>query len=130
MYGQVLELKIPRPSGLAGSSPASGTATDQESPGSIQDDRLEARQQPMRCLASSFSARESVRPAARGPLALLLTFDPSDPTLGRMSTQEPLPILQGTLDLLVLRTLASGTQHGQGIARAIQDVSRNALLVE
>jgi PadR family transcriptional regulator, regulatory protein PadR len=47
-----------------------------------------------------------------------------------MTTQEPLPILQGTLDLLVLRTLASGTQHGQGIARAIQDVSRNTLLVE
>src|SRR5438046_6285949 len=47
-----------------------------------------------------------------------------------MSTQDPLPILQGTLDLLVLRTLATGTQHGQGIARAIQDVSRNALLVD
>ena len=47
-----------------------------------------------------------------------------------MTTQDPLPILQGTLDLLILRTLASGTQHGQGIARAIQDVSRNALLVE
>jgi transcriptional regulator len=47
-----------------------------------------------------------------------------------MPTQEPLPILQGTLDLLILKTLASGKQHGQGIARAIQDVSRNALLVE
>ena len=60
----------------------------------------------------------------------MLTFDPRDHILGRMTTQDPLPILQGTLDLLVLRTLASGTQHGQGIARAIQDVSRNALLVE
>jgi PadR family transcriptional regulator PadR len=47
-----------------------------------------------------------------------------------MPTQDPLPILQGTLDLLVLRTLASGKQHGQGIARAIQSVSRDALLVE
>ncbi len=47
-----------------------------------------------------------------------------------MTTQRPLPILQGTLDLLVLRTLAGGTQHGQGIARAIQDVSRDTLLVD
>jgi len=47
-----------------------------------------------------------------------------------MVTRDPLPILQGTLDLLVLRTLAGGRNHGQGIARAIQDVSRNALLVE
>jgi PadR family transcriptional regulator len=47
-----------------------------------------------------------------------------------MVTRDPLPILQGTLDLLVLRTLAGGKNHGQGIARAIQDVSRNALLVE
>jgi transcriptional regulator len=47
-----------------------------------------------------------------------------------MPTQDALPILRGTLDLLILRTLASGRQHGQGIARAIQDVSRNTLLVE
>jgi transcriptional regulator len=47
-----------------------------------------------------------------------------------MSTQEPLALLQGTLDLLILRTLCAGKQHGQGIARAIHDVSRGALLVE
>jgi PadR family transcriptional regulator len=32
-------------------------------------------------------------------------------------------LLQGTLDLLILRTLGLGRQHGQGIARAIQDQS-------
>jgi hypothetical protein len=40
-----------------------------------------------------------------------------------MSTQpatERLELLQGTLDLLILRTLILGSQHGQGIARAIQ----------
>jgi len=40
-----------------------------------------------------------------------------------MSTQEikdRLELLQGTLDLLILRTLIFGAQHGQGIARAIQ----------
>lgn len=38
--------------------------------------------------------------------------------------------LQGTLDLLVLRTLVFGRQHGQGIARAIQAQSDNVLIVE
>jgi PadR family transcriptional regulator PadR len=38
--------------------------------------------------------------------------------------------LQGTLDLLILRTLRHGSQHGQGIARAIQLQSDNVLVVE
>ncbi len=50
-----------------------------------------------------------------------------------MSTQgdaERLELLQGTLDLLILRTLIFGSQHGQGIARAIQQTSGDELLVE
>src|SRR5262245_43642215 len=50
-----------------------------------------------------------------------------------MSTQDPrdrLELLQGTLDLLILRTLIFGSQHGQGIARAIQQTSDEELLVE
>jgi transcriptional regulator len=50
-----------------------------------------------------------------------------------MSTQETndrLELLQGTLDLLILRTLIFGSQHGQGIARAIQQTSDEELLVE
>jgi PadR family transcriptional regulator len=50
-----------------------------------------------------------------------------------MSTQESkqrLELLQGTLDLLILRTLIFGPQHGQGIARAIQQTSEQELLVE
>ncbi len=50
-----------------------------------------------------------------------------------MSTQESkerLDLLQGTLDLLILRTLIFGAQHGQGIARAIQQTSEQELLVE
>jgi PadR family transcriptional regulator PadR len=34
------------------------------------------------------------------------------------------------LDLLILRTLIFGSQHGQGIARAIQQTSDEELLVE
>jgi PadR family transcriptional regulator, regulatory protein PadR len=50
-----------------------------------------------------------------------------------MSTQrmkDRLDLLQGTLDLLILRTLIFGSQHGQGIARAIQRTSDEELLVE
>src|SRR6478735_7792825 len=38
--------------------------------------------------------------------------------------------LQGTLDLLILRTLIFGPQHGQGIARAIQAQSGDVLIVD
>lgn len=49
-----------------------------------------------------------------------------------MSTREKerLELLQGTLDLLILRTLIFGPRHGQGIARAIQQTSKDELLVE
>jgi PadR family transcriptional regulator PadR len=51
-----------------------------------------------------------------------------------MSTQDEnddrIELLQGTLDLLILRTLVFGRQHGQGIARAIQQSSGEVLLVD
>jgi PadR family transcriptional regulator len=39
-------------------------------------------------------------------------------------------LLQGTLDLLILRTLVFGPEHGQGIARAILKQSEEVLLVD
>jgi transcriptional regulator len=41
-----------------------------------------------------------------------------------------MPILQGTLDLLILRTLLFGPVHGHGIAKHIQRTSEDVLLVE
>ena len=55
------------------------------------------------------------------------------PYSGRMSTRdadERDTLLQGTLDLLILRTLALGPHHGQGIARVIQQRSGETLLVD
>jgi PadR family transcriptional regulator len=39
-------------------------------------------------------------------------------------------LLQGTLDMLILRMLKFGPNHGQGIARAIEQQSENVLLVD
>jgi DNA-binding PadR family transcriptional regulator len=47
-----------------------------------------------------------------------------------MPTRDRQPLLQGTLDLLILKTLAGGRAHGQGVARAIQAVSRDRILVD
>ena len=41
-----------------------------------------------------------------------------------------IPLLQGTLDLLILRTLALGPLHGLGIADRIEQVTRGALHVK
>jgi PadR family transcriptional regulator len=48
-----------------------------------------------------------------------------------MATQDDrISLLQGTLDLLILRTLIFGPQHGQGVARAIQLQSEDVLIVD
>jgi len=39
-------------------------------------------------------------------------------------------LLQGTLDLLILKTLLMGAVHGQGIARSIQRQSEEVLFVD
>lgn len=54
--------------------------------------------------------------------------------MGSMSTQRDAPdrisLLQGTLDVLILRMLLVGPEHGQGIARSIQRQSGDVLLVD
>lgn len=54
--------------------------------------------------------------------------------MGRMATQETnddrIALLQGTLDLLILKTLALGSCHGQGVARLIQRQSEEVFFVD
>lgn len=40
------------------------------------------------------------------------------------------PILAGTLDLLILKTLSAGAIHGYGIAQHIKRLSKEALTIE
>jgi PadR family transcriptional regulator, regulatory protein PadR len=44
--------------------------------------------------------------------------------------EDRVELLQGTLDLLILRTLQFGPAHGHAIAKAIQRGSEDVLLVE
>ena len=42
----------------------------------------------------------------------------------------PNPLLQGTLDLLILRALALGPNHGLGIARRVSQITQGAFDVK
>ena len=44
-------------------------------------------------------------------------------------SKSQLDLLQGTLDLLILKTLALGTMHGWGISQRIQQISDDVLRV-
>lgn len=48
---------------------------------------------------------------------------------GTMSKQ-PLPLLQGTLDALILKTLSRGPRHGYAIARWLEETTDDALQIE
>ena len=76
------------------------------------------------------------RPPLNFSLFFLLTFLISGrPTYGtveclpmpREKTTERIELFQGTLDLLILRTLRWGPKHGYGIAKFIEQTSSGAL---
>lgn len=46
-----------------------------------------------------------------------------------MSQQTRLDLLQGTLDLLILRTLQAGPMHGWAVSERIQQISEDVLKV-
>jgi transcriptional regulator len=48
----------------------------------------------------------------------------------QQNNDDRLALLQGTLDLLILKTLALGSTHGQGVARLIQRQSEEVFFVD
>ena len=46
-----------------------------------------------------------------------------------MGTDKPSELLPGTLDLLVLKTLARGPMHGYGVAQHLKTISEDVLQV-
>lgn len=47
-----------------------------------------------------------------------------------MSPQEKTELLQGTLDMLILKIVALGPVHGYGISQRIQQISKDVLQVQ
>lgn len=47
-----------------------------------------------------------------------------------MSAHQPVPILPGTLDLLILKAVSLGPLHGYGILLRIEQISRGGFLIE
>jgi transcriptional regulator len=45
-------------------------------------------------------------------------------------TEPRIDLPQGTLDLLILRTLALGPQHGWGVSERVQQMSRDVLCIQ
>jgi PadR family transcriptional regulator PadR len=45
-------------------------------------------------------------------------------------SKTPLPLLQGTLDALILKTLSKGPRHGYAIARWLEEATEDALRIE
>jgi transcriptional regulator len=48
----------------------------------------------------------------------------------RKDIQPPVDLLQGTLDLLILRTLLFGPSHGHAISKSIEQASQDVLRVD
>tara|TARA_R110002111_G_scaffold262872_1_gene342321 strand:+ start:37934 stop:38281 length:348 start_codon:yes stop_codon:yes gene_type:complete len=47
-----------------------------------------------------------------------------------MTEKRKADLLQGTLDMLILKSLMEGSRHGYGVAKWIQVTTRNALQIE
>jgi PadR family transcriptional regulator PadR len=73
-------------------------------------------------------ARETVSQAP-SPLAYhILTIKWKESTLGSVDEQNT-DVIQGTLDMLILKTLSLEPMHGFGIARRIEQISRGVFKV-
>jgi transcriptional regulator len=86
--------------------------------------------------AGSASTRELVAPTALIEIGRAPEGDASCPVLndarpanGQEMSKLKTDLLQGTLDLMILRTLEPGPNHGWGISQRIQQVSQDVLRI-
>ena len=94
------------------------------------------RLQGFRALGRQLAAFKAAEPGPPTPLVgHILTFKRNPPTLVLPPPAEPhvdeptTDVIQGTLDLLILKTLSLEPMHGFGIARRIEQISRGVFKV-
>ena len=61
---------------------------------------------------------------------ILWNTEPSGPMPERPEPRIRVDLLQGTLDMLVLKALTAGPMHGYGVARWLEQATNDALSVE
>jgi PadR family transcriptional regulator PadR len=83
----------------------------------------------VRSLVDSFSGSTGKQRAV-SPLDILPEAGIRSPRMSTREQKERVELLQGTLDLLILRTLLLGPMHGHAIAKAIEYRSDEVLQVE
>jgi transcriptional regulator len=80
------------------------------------------------------NAGEKLRRFARFHILLdippAVTHTTHQASMGKAKDRSDGELVQGTLDMLILKTLSRGAQHGYGIAQFIQQVSEDVLRVE
>ena len=73
-------------------------------------------------------ANEPPNPSSPRPEDLLLTggeeYSPPDPQGNSCRAEKPSDLLQGTLDMLILKTIALESMYGYGIAVRIEQMSK------
>ena len=82
--------------------------------------------------ATRFSAISALMLTVALPPSLLLTFYRSVRyiyPMARVKSKDKSDLLQGTLDMLILKTLSLEHMHGWGISQRIQQISRDVLQV-
>jgi PadR family transcriptional regulator PadR len=58
------------------------------------------------------------------------SYDSYRMSIGEHSNSQPVALLQGTLDMLILKSLVAGEMHGLGISRRIQQITRGTFVVK
>ena len=99
--------------------------------GRLEQQFRETSQRRMPSLRRSSEWRTAVAPRTRAICPLLIVDSRGILSIVVVSKNMPKPsdLLQGTLDLLILKTIASKPLHGWGIAKRIQTLSGDALAV-
>ena len=73
--------------------------------------------------------KPDVKATSEGQYGVVRTLVYNSPRASRRTVAKQLDLLQGTLDMLILKALALGSMHGYGVLLRIQQISKDRLLI-